>query len=125
MGKYTDGLKKRLGLVKGEAADPLQANMERPSDPMLTAIKLTNESDAPLHFISTLEKNSILEETAHWKLKILSPGESEIFPHCYFECSREDGGECQYRWEPAPRGSDFIYKTRDIVPVESATPHRP
>jgi hypothetical protein len=68
--------------------------------------------ECKLIFKSTLEENSPLEEAKEWKEIRLAPQEKKIFPHLYFVIHSEDGSPCAYRWEPAPRGSDFIYRYR-------------
>jgi len=133
MGKFTENLKRRLGIAGGEVADPMQANMERPTDPALSALKVTNTTKSKLFFVSILEQFSILEESRNWKAWQLEPGASEVIPHQYWTVSSETGEECSYTLSPAPKGkSDFIYKVRpefisDKPPCteqdQSATPH--
>lgn len=95
-------------------AEMFTESLERPNDPLLTAVKVKNRSDGILEFKSTLESFSDLEEVKAWKVWTLAVNEEKVIPHHYWTVSRVDGGaQCEYQVSHAPKGeSDFIYKKK-------------
>jgi len=110
VGKF---LNKILNFPKKVKADYFQETLDRPTDPMLTAIGIKNDSPGVLVFVSTLELNSELEEAPAWKTFRLEAGEKRIAPHHYWTVHPESGNtDCIYSAFAAPRNSDFLYKRR-------------
>lgn len=112
MGKILDKIFKK---PKKILADYLQETLDRPNDPMLTAIGVESQSNGVLIFVSTLELNSELEEAPHWKTFRLESGEKKVLPHHYWSVSSINGADCCYKAFAAPKDSDFIYKRRTIL----------
>jgi hypothetical protein len=115
MGEFVDLLKRRLrgDTRHTEKHDPLHAKLDRPSDPMLSAIKVKNKGSGVLRFVSTLELFSDLEEAKDWKDFVFESGEEKVLPHHYWTVTSLTGAPCDYVVSHAPVGSDFIYKRRD------------